>query len=194
MIEYIEDGHLYLNSDGVIIPSVSELCKIATNKSFDNIPSFILEKAANHGTNVHDSISKYLNGEKYFCSSVAETLAVDEFKRLITPYLNQKISSEMLVDYKELWAGRIDLLIGTELADIKTTFKLDLKWLEWQLGFYKYALETHRHKITSTKAIWLPKNHAGQIVDVVPHTLEECLEVYDIWLKRKKEELSKLPF
>lgn len=184
-MEYIEESHTYLNKYGVIIPSVSKLIEFATGERFDNIPSYILEKAQNFGTHVHEAIQVYLEtGVVMKLNDVYERLAFQEFYRLND--LKNPICEKM-VTYRELYGGRLDILDGNCLIDIKTNSIYPQEHLEWQLGLYALALEEECIEVKNFKCLWLPKRKSGKWVTVTPKSKEDCLELVEQYLKHQVE-------
>ena len=55
MIEFIEDGHIYL-MDGVIIPSVSEILHFIFPNKYAGIDKEVLNKKAEYGSKIHEAI------------------------------------------------------------------------------------------------------------------------------------------
>ncbi len=174
MIEYLEDEHLYL-ANGVIIPSVSRLVEFATGDDYSIIPSYILKNACDFGTDIHEAIQNYLEqGIKPEFTEPYRSLAFNEFLRLYKEFIDYPIC-EAMIDYKERYAGRIDCLNGDILIDFKTNTNLNIPHLEWQLGYYKLALEEQGYEVNKCKCLWLPKRKSGKWVDINPKSKEECL-------------------
>lgn len=184
-IEFLEDVHVYLNSDGVIIPSVSELIRFRYPEAYKDIPSKILQKKAQYGTKVHDLIEKFVKGEftlddlknglnpitgKRLDPSIR--ISIEQFEELRKKWCFQIKDMEQIVSYKGKYAGMFDLrTIDDVIIDIKTTAELHEDWLALQLGLYQLAAG-----IESDVAycMWLPKGKAGKVVAIKPWSHEEC--------------------
>lgn len=191
MIEFIEEGHLYLNSDGVIIPSVSQLIHRATGDDFGHIPKHILKSACDFGTDIHNAIERYfVGGVDTEFDEIYRSLAYGEFKRLYSDFIIDPIC-ECLIDYNERYGGRIDCLNGDILIDYKTNSKINIPHLEWQMGFYKMALESKGIKVNQCKCLWLPKRKSGEWVDITPKPKEECLRVLEEFENEQKDSAKK---
>ena len=188
MIEFIENGHVYLNSWGIIVPSVSQLVQFATGDDYSQIPKHILEKACEFGTDIHNAIELFFkeNKDTEF-SDPYKNLAYNEFKRLYSEFISEPIC-EVNVDYNERYCGRIDCLNNDLLIDYKTNSKLNIPHLEWQMGFYKLALESKGQKINKCKCLWLPKRKSGQWVDITPKSKEECLRILEEYENQRNNE------
>lgn len=185
MIEYIDDTHTYL-SDGVIIPSVSALVAYATGEDYSSIPYGVLKKAQDFGTDIHEAIQDYYEkGIKAEFKDIQKKLCFDEFLR-IQP-LN-KPQCELMIDYKGYYAGRLDLLDGDNLVDIKTNSVYPEEHLRWQLQFYALALKSKGIEVNHFHTLWLPKGRMGRYLEVKPHTEDECLYVLNTFYKEKYED------
>ena len=184
MIEFIPDCHLYINSLGIIIPSVSALVAFATGDDYSFIPKHILKSACDFGTDIHEAIEQYFkNGSLPTFDEPYRKLAFEEFLKLKDDIKNPKC--EMMIDYEERYAGRIDILDGEILIDTKTNSKLNIPHLGWQMGLYAMALESKGYTIKETKCLWLPKRKSGQWVDINAKSKDECLEVIEMYEKSK---------
>lgn len=178
-IEFISDIHTYL-SDGVIIPSVSQLVNIAVPKDFSQIPEKILKQAQEYGSQLHEAIYKVLtNGEITRFDDIRLKYGLEEFLRLKDRYIQDNPSIEMIVDYQGRYAGRYDCFSNGVLIDYKTNYKPDIDSLEYQMGFYKLANESHGIEVKKCVCLWLPKGKAGQWIDITPRTEKECIEVLE---------------
>ena len=60
MVTYLDRGHYYLNSKGIIIPSVSKLINFELGNEYANVPPEVLQKAADYGTRIHKAIQGYV--------------------------------------------------------------------------------------------------------------------------------------
>lgn len=161
MVEFIEETHQYLN-DGIIIPSVSKILRPITNQIYtDDIPSYILERAAAKGTAVHYAIECYEENREFEIK--------ENYNDYFLQYLKAKkeigfrvLENEIMVDF-EYYAGRIDQVIEIDgkkcLLDLKTTSKLHDKLVLLQLTLYKIAYEyTHKEKIHDIYVLNLQKD------------------------------------
>ena len=109
MVTYLDEGHLYLNSKGIIIPSVSKLINFELGNEYASVPPEVLQKAADYGTRIHKAIQDY------------EELAMDEIPlnfledinelRVLQLYIRLKKqcgfivnSMEQIIDYQERYA------------------------------------------------------------------------------------------
>jgi hypothetical protein len=181
MIEYIDEAHLYL-LDGVIIPSVTQLLEKVFPDKYKGIPKEILERKANYGSKVHSMIERIEKGREtglddeivIDIDSVSMAIAYDEYLELRTNNNIEVVSQEEIVHYKNLYAGRYDMIAKVNgelsLVDIKTTAKLDKEYLSWQLSLYELAIGK---KFDKLYCIWLPKNNSGKLVEIERKEINE---------------------
>lgn len=124
---------------------------------YKGIPDAVLAKAAERGKAVHKNIEDYDRG--LFACTTAEL--ANYIKGCESNGLVHE-ESEYLVTDREYYASAIDKVYrvnDTEfiLADIKTTSKLNIEYVAWQLSIYAYLFE-HQVKGASVKnllAIWI---------------------------------------
>jgi hypothetical protein len=180
MVKFIEDGHYYINSKGVIIPSVSDLVDYHFNGTYANVPPHILETAAKYGTHLHALLEEYDNGdlnvEHLHFSKLDPNLknGVDTYIELKKKYMIYPKSQEVIIDYKERYAGRYDKLDAQNILwDVKTTSKKYVDKWACQLGYYYLALGIQKEV---AYVIWLPKKDVGEVILVEPWSNKKCLE------------------
>lgn len=187
MLEFIKEEHLYLY-EGVIIPSVSEILRFIFPNKYKDIPDYILQKASEHGTLVHDLCEKLDKGKKledlqeeYQFNYIVES-SLKEHLRLKKKHNIKPKEMELMVCYKGLYAGRFDLIAEVDgelsLIDRKTTYELDKDYISWQLSFYELAYDK---KFDKFYVEWLPKKGLGKLIEIkrIPKKqLIEKLEEY----------------
>lgn len=171
MVEFIEEGHIYL-VDGVIVPSVTQILHKVFPEKYEGIPKEVLDAKANYGTDVHKYIEiinkkkpkrplayikKYCNPDMYQEESIRQYLEI------LKEYNIEILESEKIVTYKDLYAGTLDIkaTVNGKLAiiDIKTTAELDKAWVSWQNSYYELADEP----VEELYVLWLPKGHLGKL-------------------------------
>ena len=166
MLEYIEDEHLYLY-DGVIIPSVTGIINKIFPEKYANVPLNILKQKAEYGSLVHKAIEYLEQGQKFNTNNIYTDISIAQYQDLKEENNIQVLEQEQMVCYKGLYAGRFDMiaLIGNNkcLCDIKTTAKLDIEAISWQLSLYELA---YGKKFDKFYAIWLPKKGQAKLVEI----------------------------
>lgn len=137
---------------------------------YRDVPQFVLQKAAEKGSVVHEDIE------------LAETLGTDPSTKEGKNYLQLKeenglrfLDSEHLVSDMEHYASSIDLVFDAgdnvvDLADIKTTYKFDKESVSWQLSIYAYMLELNNPgvKVRKLYGIWL-RGDICELIEVGRH-------------------------
>lgn len=195
MVEFVEFGHYYVNSKGVIIPSVSDLVDFCFD-TYKNVPQHVLDKAAQYGTQLHALLEDYDNGEvnleHLHFSQIDPNLksSLNQYVELKKKYMIYPKSQEVIINYKERFAGRYDKLDGQKILwDVKTTSKkYEDKWA-CQLGFYYLALGIEKEV---GYVIWLPKRQKGEVILIHPWTNAQCLETLEKYEKHIAEEQGML--
>lgn len=142
-LEYIDELHLYL-IDGVIAPSVSGILAKKFGHKYDGIDRAVLQRAANEGTRVHESIEKLIAA-----GEVDDIPEVKSFIWLKEKYGFKVLGSEIPVllfkDGYPVAAGRLDLVLGNNetqvIADIKRTAVLDKEYVAYQTNIYRIAYQ-----------------------------------------------------
>lgn len=189
MIVFEKTSHTY-RLDGKVLPNVSTILNFIFPDKYKNIPAFILQNKATHGTKVHSGVQLLeayqttLEQVKKWQLGVYVELSIEEYLKIREKHNFTVLEMEQVV-YTQDYAGTFDLIIEMEgkryLCDIKTTAELDEEYLSWQLSLYEYAYG----KTDGLYAIWLPKGKKGEFVKIKRKTKKEIEEV----LKRFKEEL-----
>lgn len=180
MVKFIDDGHYYVNSKGIIIPSVSDLVDFHFPNTYKGIPEHVLQAKADYGTQLHELLERYDDGdldlEKFHFSRIDPNIkaSVNQYAEMKKKYMIYPTKQEQIVDYQERYAGRYDKLDKQNILwDVKTTSKkYEDKWA-CQLGYYYLALGK---KKDVGYVIWLPKKELGEVVMIKPWTFDECLD------------------
>ena len=178
MIEFIKETHQYL-VDGILTPSATTILKHTIFKDkYSNVPDFVLKKAAEFGTAIHEAIENSdwlsLNDEQYKVYLKYLKLVKSEN---IMPTVN-----ELMVNYGYQYAGTLDMIATVNgmncLVDIKTTYNLDIEYLSWQLSLYEFAYGKRFDKLY---AIWLPKRKGAQLVEIDRKSEQEIIELIGVY-------------
>lgn len=177
MLKFDSEKHQYYME----IPSVTQIIRsVVLPNQYDGVPQHILDKAAEWGTAIHDAIER----DSSVMLDEEQTLLFNSYKKLVDEHHIKIIKKEQMVFYdgEIKYAGTYDCLadiLGAKvLIDIKTTYKLDLDYLSYQLSFYAMAIP---EKIDALYVIWLPKKGKAQFIkiDRVPdEILKETLKRY----------------
>jgi hypothetical protein len=185
-LEYIDETHQYIY-EGCLIPSVSEILQFIFPTKYSNIPTAILKSKAQFGTNVHNAIECY-ESNLPFSLKPMEQITFEQYLRLKEENQIEVAEQETIVHYKDKYAGRLDMIANIEgkrsLVDIKTTAKLDVEALEWQLGMYQLA---YGETFEKCYCLWLPKKDLGRLVEIDPKSKEEILKALEEYEVSKDE-------
>ena len=141
VLEYIDDTHTYLYN-GVVVPSVTQLLQKKFGSKYDGIPKNVLQRAAERGTALHKAIEDY-----EYQGIETDLLELQNWIALKAEHGFSVIENETPVvlfrDGEAVAAGRCDLFLANQgvfgLGDIKRTYKLDRKYLTYQLNLYRVA-------------------------------------------------------
>jgi len=192
MIEFIEGEHIYLY-DGVIIPSVSEILHFIFPDKYKNVDLKTLNDKAIYGSKIHEAIECLEQGRTLPKLDITQEFSIKQYIRLKEKYNLKVETQEQMINYKDVYAGRFDMIatINEELClcDIKTTAELDKEYLSWQLSFYEFAFMNMYgvSKFEKLYAIWLPKKGYGELVEIERKSISELLRILKEFEKNRKE-------
>lgn len=178
-ITFLEEQHIYLVG-GVITPSVSEILHFIFPDKYKGVDKRILNRKAEYGTKIHESIEMYEANIKTMAVEEAFDVTVQaqdltyiqeaslrQYVKLKRENLLQVLSQELMIQYEGKYAGRFDMIADINgnvcLCDIKTTAELDEEYLSYQLSYYELAIGKNFDKLY---AIWLPKKGLGVLKEI----------------------------
>lgn len=181
MIEFIEEEHIYLY-DGVIVPSVSEILHFIFPDKYKNVDKEILQKKAVYGSKIHETIECLEQNKTLPELDITQEFSLKQYQRLKAKYNINVQVQEKMINYKDIYAGRFDMIatIGEKLClcDIKTTSQLDKEYFSYQLSFYELAFKSmYGTGFDKLYAIWLPKKGYGELVEIEKKPISELLRV-----------------
>ena len=135
---------------------------------YDGVPREVLDRAAAKGTSVHDECNLLDCG----MLDVPTSLEGQRYIGIKAEYGLAEEMSEYIVTDRERYASPIDKVYRAgddtfHLADIKTTYKLNIDYVRWQLSIYAYLFELQNPAAHAVRlsAIWLRPDKA-ELVDV----------------------------
>ena len=191
MIEFIESTHTYL-VDGIIVPSVTQIMRQASDETYANIPPHILETAAKRGTIVHQAVYDYEVNHR-----INPDCPIDYLERYrvvkATSRLEPFRQEFMLTATVGLtYAGTIDMLakIGdkTVLVDIKTSSARHPDLWAIQLAGYSELLRENGVNVDECYILHLSAK-SGKLLRIEPDTKRWC-ELKDEALRNAKGDWS----
>jgi len=139
-------NHTYTLNGVALSGITSIISKYICPDKYKGIPAEVLQRAAEHGRTIHEQISHLVN-DKFSKEAKQEFMntcepEVRDYVQLIKDNAIKILCSEYLVSDEALIASSIDLVDESfNLYDIKTTAKLDMDYMRWQLSIYAYLFE-----------------------------------------------------
>ncbi len=178
---FLEKTHTYLNSEGVIIPSVTQLIAWKFSSGYDDVPQKILKAKAAYGTRIHSLVEEFCKTGQAGFRDQNEAMMVTAYAQ-IAKGLPKVIANEQKVCFEDRLAGTLDILYENgEIGDIKTYYQLsEHSWLllRWQISYYYLCLYgrdmdryPHGHLIYLPKSL---KDYGHYVVEDL-RTYDECL-------------------
>lgn len=181
-VVFNELDHTYMFNGKQLSGVTSMLSRTLFRDKYKGISKEVLAKAADYGHNIHEQIELVDS-----LGVTSDTPAVQDYLRMKNDLGVSTLASEYLVSDEDLIASSIDIVFNDlSLVDIKTTSKLDMEYLSWQLSIYAYLFERQNPslKVPRLMAIWLPKPRYGRSMCVeVPRKSKETIEVLLAWNK-----------
>ena len=134
MLEFNEEKHEY-TLDGKKLISVTQLMqKHGLAPSYAGVATEVLNAKAERGSLIHKEIEDFIKNKE-----IGFTEEMMEFKNYAEGRKLKQLTSEQKV-HNDIVAGTIDLIFRDGrtpiIADIKTTYKLHLEAVSWQLSIY----------------------------------------------------------
>ena len=144
-----EEQHTYLLKDKYLSGITGMLHRQFFPDEFEGIPQYIVDQAAQYGTDVHADIEAF--DSRWENSGSQEVV---DYIQICKDYGLTVESSEYTVTDGKDWASRIDKVYRVsddtfDLGDIKTYGKMTAEKLEkarWQLSIYAYMFELMNKK------------------------------------------------
>ena len=153
--------HQYICGDKQLIGVTSLMRKHGLSPDYSDIPTALLEKAAEKGTALHRLLEDYDDGKPLVLNSDSEKKTINDYKKLGLDH----IASEYLVSDFKVVASFIDKVYArgenqVEICDVKTTSLLHEDALSWQLSIYKYlfSLLNPNIDVVALTVLWFDKN------------------------------------
>lgn len=179
-VVFNQEAHTY-SLNGITLNGITGLIKSQLFPNlYKDIPQYILDKAAERGTMVHESIELLDAGFE----PKDTTPELENYKRIKRENELTTIANEYIVTDKEHFASAIDLVLckGEDiiLTDIKTTYTLDKEYVCWQLSIYAYLFELQNPdlKVSKLYALWLrdDKSEFAEVKRVEIDTIKGLLQ------------------
>lgn len=168
-VTFDAEAHTYHTSDGVVLSGITPvLHRQLFPAMYAGVPQDVLARAAEHGSSIHTECDLIDSLDAEPMSDEGRLyLALKDRHGLVHE------RSEYLVTDGVAYASAIDKVFRVgpntfRLADIKTTYALDLDYVRWQLSIYAYMFELQNPGATvgQLSALWLRRDRAPELVDV----------------------------
>ena len=167
-LEFDEKTHIY-RLNGIIIPSVSAIMEPLSNAKYANISESTLDRAAEKGTSVHNSIENWI---KFGFMDVEPEYAgyFEAFTQWFEEYSPSIVASEVRVCNRlMMYAGTVDLIAYIDnkltLVDYKSTYTLSKMTCGVQLEAYARALSSKGVEVEKKSILHLKKDGKFEFVD-----------------------------
>lgn len=178
-VVFCELDHTYI-LDGKSLSGVTSILnrQLFADK-YSGISDEVLNKAAEYGKGVHESIELY------------DSLGIGEDEDAVKSYIKlcqkeglTRLDNEYLISDNDYVASSIDVVFDDcSLADIKTTSHLDEEYVSWQLSIYAYLFEKQNPDLQANRllAIWIPKARYGKpkVVEVPRKPVSEVVRLIE---------------
>lgn len=180
-IDFNSEEHRYF-LNGKELRGITDIIKrqIFPNLYAD-IPPFILNRAAERGTMIHESIELLDSG--FEPKEAAREL--ESYKKIKHDNGLKTLENEYIVTDGENFASAIDLVLTNGgkniiLADIKTTSVLNKEYVRWQLSIYAYLFEMQNPSLKADKlfVIWLrgDKSEYAEVERIDTEIIKDLLQ------------------
>ena len=179
-VSFDAEAHRYF-LNGVELSGITGLLhKHIFPDQYKDIPQFVLDRAAERGTMVHESIELLDAGFE----PAESTPELESYKRIKAENGLSTVANEYLVTDKEHFASGIDLVLSDKednviLSDIKTTSVLNKEYVRWQLSIYSYLFELQNPdlKVSKLYALWLrgDKSEFAEVERIDTATIKDLL-------------------
>lgn len=167
-VVFTPEDHRYFLNGKELQGITGILHKHVFTDMYADIPQFVLDRAAERGTMVHESIELYDAG----FTPAETTPELENYKRIKAENELTTVDNEYIVTDNEHFASGIDLVLNDKedniiLADIKTTSVLNKEYVRYQLSIYAYLFELQNPdlKVSKLYAIWL-RGDKSEFVEV----------------------------
>lgn len=167
-VVFDEANHTY-HLNGVQLSGITSIIKEKLFPGqYGGVPKAILQRAADYGHKVHtmcelvdelDTTLDDIEAQAYIRLRDERNLVHEASEYIVT----DKVSVASPID-KVYRVGENEFILG----DVKTTYKLNIPYLEWQLSIYAYLFERQNKgaKVVGLLGIWIRKDERAEMVDI----------------------------
>ena len=200
-VQFIENRaegmHHYILGLNELTGVTTILKDVIYRDKYTGIDEAILRNAADRGTAIHEAVQAYMMGVDYELDPDLQPYELDA-RVAWDAWTNNPACAglvaeavEYLVsDCKEI-ASKIDVVrkVGEgkyAIADIKTTYQVDIEYVSWQLSVYKYLLERQNpnSEVVQMQVFWYNRREKMWRLDDIPDKgTAEVERLLDAWRK-----------
>ena len=200
-VQFIENRaegmHHYILGLNELTGVTTILKDVIYRDKYTGIDEAVLRNAADRGTAIHEAVQAYMMGVDYELDPYLQPYELDA-RVAWDAWTNNPACAglvaeavEYLVsDCKEI-ASKIDVVrkVGEgkfAIADIKTTYQVDIEYVSWQLSVYKYLLERQNpnSEVVQMQVFWYNRREKMWRLDDIPDKgTAEVERLLDAWRK-----------
>lgn len=200
-VQFIENRaegmHHYILGLNELTGVTTILKDVIYRDKYTGIDEAVLRNAADRGTAIHEAVQAYMMGVDYELDPDLQPYELDA-RVAWDAWTNNPACAglvaeavEYLVsDCKEI-ASKIDVVrqVGEgkyAIADIKTTYQVDIEYVSWQLSVYKYLFERQNpnSEVVQMQVFWYNRREKMWRLDDIPDKgTAEVERLLDAWRK-----------
>ena len=200
-VQFIENRaegmHHYILGLNELTGVTTILKDVIYRDKYTGIDEAVLRNAADRGTAIHEAVQAYMMGVDYELDPYLQPYELDA-RVAWDAWTNNPACAglvaeavEYLVsDCKEI-ASKIDVVrkVGEgkyAIADIKTTYQVDIEYVSWQLSVYKYLFERQNpnSEVVQMQVFWYNRREKmWRLDDIQDKGTAEVERLLDAWRK-----------
>ena len=200
-VQFIENRaegmHHYMLGLNELTGVTTILKDVIYRDKYTGIDEAVLRNAADRGTAIHEAVQAYMMGVDYELDPYLQPYELDA-RVAWDAWTNNPACAglvaeavEYLVsDCKEI-ASKIDVVRQVAdgkfaIADIKTTYQVDIEYVSWQLSVYKYLFERQNpnSEVVQMQVFWYNRCEKMWRLDDIPDKgTAEVERLLDAWRK-----------
>lgn len=200
-VQFIENRaegmHHYMLGLNELTGVTTILKDVIYRDKYTGIDEAVLRNAADRGTAIHEAVQAYMMGVDYELDPYLQPYELDA-RVAWDAWTNNPACAglvaeavEYLVsDCKEI-ASKIDVVRQVAddkfaIADIKTTYQVDIEYVSWQLSVYKYLFERQNpnSEVVQMQVFWYNRREKMWRLDDIPDKgTAEVERLLDAWRK-----------
>lgn len=196
-VVFIEQEHEYFCGMNKLTGVTTILKDVIYRDKYTGINEAVLRNAADRGTAIHEAVQAYMMGVDYELDPYLQPYELDArvawdawTNNPACAGLGAEAVEYLVSDCKEI-ASKIDVVrkVGEgkyAIADIKTTYQVDIEYVSWQLSVYKYLFERQNpnSEVVQMQVYWYNRREKMWRLDDIPDKgTAEVERLLDAWRK-----------